>query len=391
MGFRFRKSFKVAPGVKLNLGKKSAGVSFGGKGFRTSVSSSGRKTTSVGVPGTGLSYVSTSGGSSSSKSKSSKGSTSSMNSSKKGGCWVIFAPLLIILFLIGGIGSCLGGDDETTTTVASSTGIEEIEFYDSDPLQLYIGDTEHSHVEIECDDDFTEDDVVFVSSDESIVTVSLSSATYSNVYYKIEAIAAGTATVHAETSDGIVKSEEITVTVLSNKITGIKFSNKEALNLEVGATKDGYVDVDYDGNFTENDIIFVSSDESVVTIALDISGYSKVHYDIKAISAGTAAVYAQSADGTVKSDEIMVTVYAKETINTEKIIDNTTKKNASTTEDNKNDEYETVKANNGRSVYRTPSGKRYHFDSECGGKNAYSVSLDDAKSSGLTPCQKCAQ
>ena len=60
MGFRFRKSFKIAPGVKLNVGKKSVGVSVGGKGFRTSVNSSGRRTTSVGIPGTGLSYVTTS-------------------------------------------------------------------------------------------------------------------------------------------------------------------------------------------------------------------------------------------------------------------------------------------------------------------------------------------
>lgn len=31
MGKRFRKSIKVAPGVKVNLGKKSVGVSVGGK------------------------------------------------------------------------------------------------------------------------------------------------------------------------------------------------------------------------------------------------------------------------------------------------------------------------------------------------------------------------
>lgn len=62
MGFRFRKSFKVAPGVRLNVGKKSASVSLGGRGFRTSVSTSGRKTRTVGIPGTGISHVSTSGG-----------------------------------------------------------------------------------------------------------------------------------------------------------------------------------------------------------------------------------------------------------------------------------------------------------------------------------------
>lgn len=62
MGVRFRKSFKVAPGVRVNVGKKSSSISFGGKGMRYTISSSGRRTTSVGIPGTGLFYVSTSGG-----------------------------------------------------------------------------------------------------------------------------------------------------------------------------------------------------------------------------------------------------------------------------------------------------------------------------------------
>ena len=62
MGFRFRKSFKVAPGIRLNVGKKSSSVSFGGKGFHTSVSTSGRRTRTVSIPGTGISHVSTSGG-----------------------------------------------------------------------------------------------------------------------------------------------------------------------------------------------------------------------------------------------------------------------------------------------------------------------------------------
>ena len=40
-------------------------------------------------------------------------------------------------------------------------------------------------------------------------------------------------------------------------------------------------------------------------------------------------------------------------------------------------------------VYRTPYGKRYHYDPDCGGKNSYAVSFDQAVASGLTPCQKC--
>ena len=58
MGFNFRKSFKIAPGVRLNVGKKGiSSVSVGGKGARINVGKKGTRTT-VGLPGTGLSYSS---------------------------------------------------------------------------------------------------------------------------------------------------------------------------------------------------------------------------------------------------------------------------------------------------------------------------------------------
>ena len=74
MGLRFRKSFKVAPGVKVNIGKKSSSVSFGGKGARYTVSSSGRRTKSVSIPGTGISYVDTKTPGSGNKKSASKSS-----------------------------------------------------------------------------------------------------------------------------------------------------------------------------------------------------------------------------------------------------------------------------------------------------------------------------
>jgi len=40
-------------------------------------------------------------------------------------------------------------------------------------------------------------------------------------------------------------------------------------------------------------------------------------------------------------------------------------------------------------VYRTPSGKKYHNDAQCGGKNSYPVALEEALNSGLEPCEKC--
>ena len=62
MGFRMRKSFKVAPGVRLNVSKRGVGASVGGGGVRYSAHSSGRRTVSArtGIPG--VSYEKSSGG-----------------------------------------------------------------------------------------------------------------------------------------------------------------------------------------------------------------------------------------------------------------------------------------------------------------------------------------
>ncbi len=61
MGLNFRKSISLLPGVKLNLNKKSAGLSFGVKGARYSINTSGQRRATVGIPGTGISYTKTFG------------------------------------------------------------------------------------------------------------------------------------------------------------------------------------------------------------------------------------------------------------------------------------------------------------------------------------------
>ena len=57
MAFRFRKSFKVAPGVRVNLGKKNVSVTVGGRGGRITTGTAGT-TVSASVPGTGFGYSS---------------------------------------------------------------------------------------------------------------------------------------------------------------------------------------------------------------------------------------------------------------------------------------------------------------------------------------------
>lgn len=56
MGFRFRKSFRILPGVKFNLSKTGVSASFGPRGLTTNVGRRGVRTTFSWL-GTGLSYV----------------------------------------------------------------------------------------------------------------------------------------------------------------------------------------------------------------------------------------------------------------------------------------------------------------------------------------------
>lgn len=56
MGFRFRRSIKVLPGVRLNISKTGVtSVSIGGKGLTVNRSRKGTRVTAS-IPGSGLSY-----------------------------------------------------------------------------------------------------------------------------------------------------------------------------------------------------------------------------------------------------------------------------------------------------------------------------------------------
>lgn len=56
MGFRFRKSFRLAPGVRLNLSKTGLSTTLGVPGANVNIR--GRRVRrTVGVPGSGLSHV----------------------------------------------------------------------------------------------------------------------------------------------------------------------------------------------------------------------------------------------------------------------------------------------------------------------------------------------
>lgn len=74
MGLRFRKSVTLCKGVRLNFGKTGASVSVGGHGYRKTFHSSGKVTTSVGIPETGIYWTDTKGAKKKSSARSNGGS-----------------------------------------------------------------------------------------------------------------------------------------------------------------------------------------------------------------------------------------------------------------------------------------------------------------------------
>ena len=61
MGFRFRRTLRIAPGIQWNFGKRSTSVRLGIRGFGVTLGTRGNQTT-IGAPGTGMSYTMRVGG-----------------------------------------------------------------------------------------------------------------------------------------------------------------------------------------------------------------------------------------------------------------------------------------------------------------------------------------
>lgn len=96
MGFRFKRSMKIAPGVRLNFGKKSSSISFGTRGARYTINSNGKRTKSVGIPGTGVSYTSTSG-----SNRGRRRNAPPSTNKKTGSCMMTLLYLLAAIAILG--------------------------------------------------------------------------------------------------------------------------------------------------------------------------------------------------------------------------------------------------------------------------------------------------
>ena len=136
---------------------------------------------------------------------------------------------------------------------------------------------------------------------------------------------------------------------------------------------------------------FTSSDPNVLTFTYqNMDGY--LSGVVSPIAEGTAEIYASA--GEVKSQIITVTIIDSERIAAEEAAKKTAEEEAArkAAEEAAAQQQAQSEASEsqGRTVYITPTGKRYHYDNNCNGGTYIPSTMDEALAKGLTPCKKCA-
>lgn len=79
MGLRFHKTIKIGP-LNINLSKSGVGFSVGTRGARVGRTAKGNVRTTLGIPGTGISYVKETSGKKNNKKTTSKKTTKTTKS-----------------------------------------------------------------------------------------------------------------------------------------------------------------------------------------------------------------------------------------------------------------------------------------------------------------------
>lgn len=211
------------------------------------------------------------------------------------------------------------------------------------------------------------------------------------------------------------------------EITSLHFEETE-LQLDINENKDLTLKIGPENADTQ-DLQYCTSNEEVAKLekAEETSGENKINLKLIPASEGECEVFAKTSKG-VESNKIQVKIIDNERILAEekarqeaeekaqqeaqeqarkaaeeeqarakaeqekkKAAEEAKKTTSSSSSGNKSSS--SSKNNNnshGKQVYRTPHGKRYHFDPDCGGKNSYQITMGAAISAGLTPCKKCA-
>lgn len=173
-------------------------------------------------------------------------------------------------------------------------------------------------------------------------------------------------------------------------ITSLTLDYESTIQVDLKDTLSIPVDVLEEGaDLTQ--VEFTSSDPNVLTFTYqNMDGY--LSGVVSPIAEGTAEIYASA--GEVKSQIITVTIIDSERIAAEeaakKAAEEEAARKAAEEAAAQQQAQSEASESQGRTVYITPTGKRYHYDNNCNGGTYIPSTMDEALAKGLTPCKKCA-
>lgn len=234
--------------------------------------------------------------------------------------------------------------------------------FDDTELQLDINESKNLVLKISPENAETEN-IEYCTSNEKVASLEEAYGTpeENSINLKLNPASEGECEVFAKTSNDIE----------SNKVL-VKVVDKERILAEEKAKKEDEMETETEAE-EEEEQVRQEAEKKVEETA-----------EKQAKKAATEKKQIKTQAEEKKSKAVDETKKALATSSASKSTNNT--KSSPSTKSNKKDN-----SSNGTQIYRTPKGKRYHFDPNCGGKNSYSTTLDDALSAGLTPCKKCVR
>lgn len=332
MGMRFRKSFKLGGGARINLSKSGIGYSFGTKGVRFTKKAGGGTRSTYSLPGTGISYVQESSNRSGRKTRNGSGSRSEAGSGGKIWLWILgwlfifplpltilllrsrklkrgivygiiaAAWLFFLLIAIGSTGSESGSTSRSAAEPVESTSIiESISLNKADDLTLKIGEKNASgraSITTKKYSSFTEEDLSFVSENPDVAVITFIQKHYSgDLSYEIEAISPGETFVYITSKDGTVSSEKRKVIVPTPVAVESVNLNEIQGDLILGESVQIVANV-LPEDAADKTLTWHTSDASVASV--DQEG------NVLAVGGGTATITAASVNEMSSSVEVNV-------------------------------------------------------------------------------------
>gem|GEM_PF-5476129 len=293
---------------------------------------------------------------------------------------------MLAVLMIGITGACgsPGDDIDVYATTASETTADEVSMEEEfalggikslnwlysvpDEFELIEGEEKTVCFEVKGTGDFSIEDIEFKSTNEDVATFEYDSTSLTNVYCKIKAVSPGLATIWAWTSDGEIETGDVFIWVESAPTT------VSITKLTTTTTKP-----------TTSTTVATTTTTKPTTTATTSTTTKPTTSATKATTTTTATTSTTVATTTTTKPATTTTTTNPTTTSTTTRPATTTTTRPTTTLPATGE----VDKINGRIVYVTTYGKKYHFNNNCN-DGTYYPSVDGAYiKRGLGPCEKC--